>query len=62
MTNIPDTIVHRTRNGVQTYSLVAVEHHTGSDGGKTQLAVWRSSCRVCGRAFYVTSGTSERYL
>jgi hypothetical protein len=57
---VPKTITHRTRNGEQTYELVAVETYARADGNKSKFAVWRTSCRICGTPFYATSATSSR--
>jgi hypothetical protein len=59
---IPETVTHRSRNGEQTYVLVAVKPHERADGSKTQFAVWRTCCRLCGQAFCTTSGTSKRAI
>jgi hypothetical protein len=59
---LPETVTHRTRNGAQTYKLVAVKPHVRADGGETRFAIWRSRCRQCGETFDTTSGTSKRAI
>jgi len=59
MNELPQTIVRKTRNGVQTYAMVSVEPCIKRDGGTGQYAIWQSTCRTCGQPFTCTSGTSK---
>lgn len=59
---IPDTLTRRTRHGEQTYYRVAVETYIAANGRPKNYVVWRSTCRCCGAALYVTTSSSKRTL
>ncbi len=55
------TIARRGRGGVvQIYQLLAVELYRRIDGGMSQVAIWVTNCRSCGREFEVRTAATQR--
>src|SRR5215471_9353588 len=55
MTSKPNIIVTSALHGERAFHYVTALPYRRRDGTETQLAVWRSSCVICGAEFEITT-------